>query len=203
MDYTLLSSHAPRYLVAEASNGKQLRTPLLWWRLAYANGSRTIALKLCASQGGWLETDYVQTGVEAQVLFGDGQDWSDGSFPLAYAHTAVGFIPVTGIAGYPVGAYEDSQSPTIYPPCVFGSFVGKRVEEFAILTWWQKNRAAVGIVEAQTAAYSGTPLPETLPAVTAPPLPILQFRRDYLVREQAQFGDLGLEPPVPHLITLD
>jgi hypothetical protein len=196
----------PRYLVAEAESGERLTMPFLWWKSASSAKTHAMERQYCGTIEACMLADYRVSSVVVEVKFGDRQNGYDSSPPLTEPHTAVGFIPLTGIAGYPVGSYEDTQVPTIYPVCVAGPFVGRGVEVFTYAgTWWNKNRAGVSIVEGQ-----GTPglcsemtLPESLPVEPAPPIPPLQFQRDYLPAEQARFQELGLVPPTPGVIELN
>ena len=195
----------PHRLVAEAGSGARISTPFLWWRSVWTYRSHVVERQGCVAIGGCMTADYLQWRIQAEVGFGDAEAWWDGYFPLANPHTAVGFIPLTGIAGYPVGSYEESQVESSFPLCVAGPYVGKSVGVFAIGSYWQKNRADVLVVEGQSTpgACSELTLPETLPADPAPPFPALQFQRDYKDSERVRFSQLGIETPPAHVISLE
>jgi hypothetical protein len=196
----------PRYLAAEAESGERITMPFLWWVSASSFKTHAMERQYCGTIEACMLAEYRVSSVVVEVKFGDRQNGYDSSPPLTAPHTAVGFIPLTGIAEYPVGSYEDSQVPTIYPVCVAGPFVGRLVEVFTYGgTWWNKNRASVYIVEGQSTPglCSEMTLPQSLPVEPAPSLPALQFQRDYLPAEQGRFQELGIVPPTPGVIDLN
>jgi hypothetical protein len=199
------AARIPRYIVAEAENGARLLTPLLWWDGVGTYRIHHVDRQGCGTIDACVLADYIVWRIKADVKFGDAPDWWDGYLPLASPHTTVGFTPLTGVAGYPIGSYEESQVDTMFPLCVPGPYVGKTVGVFAIAGYWQKNRADVSVVEGQSVPgmCSELMLPETLPAEPAPPFPALQFQRDYQDSERTRFYGLGLETPTAHAINLN
>jgi hypothetical protein len=204
----------PNYIVAEAQDGMRVLTPLVW---AGMGTSKTASVNFPRCPEGLIETRYITTDINVNIYFGDGFELNDGeSYPVSNPHTAVGFIPFTGIDESPVGSFQDTFRdlfqgyPEVLPPpsCAMGPWgPATRVENFAVENpgnhgvYWRKNRAFVREMEGENVALvEGGSVP-SIPE--APPLPIVQFKRDYLWMEQVVFEELGIKPPEPGVITLE
>ena len=212
----ILVPNVPRFLVVETAEGIKIRTPLVWWRsassLAETRGGRQ-SVTNCPPELQCEEVISLGTVLRGLVFFGDGNaegrdTTSSGQRqPVTAAHTSVGFTPIGGVAGYGVGTIEQSADPSCFAGCTPAascstSTVGVFAQAGAAGAVWIKDEFSVSLARlvgvrnpanACTRPVAGQP--------TAPELPELRFRRDYLPAEQSRFQEFGVTPP-EHEITL-
>jgi hypothetical protein len=147
------------------------------------------------------------------VFFGDGNGegrdtTSSGQrHPVTATHTSVGFVPIGVVAGYGVGVVGQNGDPNCFGTCTAAascstSTISIFAQPSALGPVWIKDEFSVSsanLVGVRKPANACTP-----PAVeqpSAPELPELRFRRDYLPAEQSRFQELGVTAP-EHEITL-
>ena len=212
----ILVPNAPRFITVETLEGVRIRTPLLWWRratsLAEARGlGQTVTP--CPPEFQCEEVISNSTVLHGLVFFGDGNgDGRDTTssgqrHPVSAAHTSVGFTPIGAVAGYGVGTVEQSGDPGCFAGCVpaascSSSTVNVFAQSGSAGPEWIKDEFSVSLgnlvgvrkpVNACARPATGQP--------TAPDLPGLTFRRDYLPADQSRFQEFGMTPP-EHEITL-
>lgn len=197
----------PRYLVAEAENGARVATPLLWSGGVWTYGTRGLYCQPCGGINLRTEEDITQTRATASVLFGDGPAGLDQDvYPTTSPHTAVGFIPLT-----PPAFWDTLSSAGLPPQCVEGTYAGETVSVFGLKytgdpqLYWHKNgidRLTLSGENTYRLAWECAPNIPATPAAPPRPAP-LQYQRDYLAWEVAVMRELGIEPPAPHVITVD
>jgi hypothetical protein len=212
----ILVPNAPRFMTVETLEGVRIETPLLWWRsaasLAEARGLGQTATP-CPPALQCEEVISNSTVLHGRVFFGDGNaDGRDTTssgqrHPVTAAHTSVGFTPVGAVAGYAVGAVEQNGDPGCFAGCTpAASCSSSTVNVFAQSgpagPEWIKDEFSVSLANlvgvrkpANACARPATGQP------TAPDLPALRFRRDYLPADQSRFQEFGVTPP-EHEITL-
>ena len=211
-----LVPNVPRFLAVETMEGITIRTPLLWWRSASsfteARGGRQAATT-CPPELQCEEVTSTSTVLRGLVFFGDGNGegrdtTSSGQRqPVTATHTSVGFVPIGLVAGYAVGAVAQSANPNCFSTCTpaescSASTISIFAQSSAAGPVWIKDEFSVSssnLVGVRKPGNACTP-----PAVeqpSAPELPELRFRRDYLPAEQSRFQELGVTPS-EHEITL-
>ncbi len=211
-----LVPNVPRFLAVETIGGIKIRTPLVWWRsassLVEARGARQ-SVSTCSPELQCEEVVSTSTVLRGLVFFGDGNGegrdvTSSGERPpVTAAHTSVGFVPIGAVAGYGVGTAEQIGSLNCFDGCTAAascstSTIGIFARSTAEGAVWIKDEFSVSF-----ANLVGVRKPAnacTRPAgeqATAPDLPELRFRRDYLPADQSRFQELGVTPP-EHEITL-
>ena len=210
-----LVPNAPRFLTVETTDGIRTRAPLVWWRsvssLAEVSGLRQSATP-CPPELACEEVTTRGTVLHGLVFFGDGdgegRDTSGAGQrqPLSSPHTSVGFVPVSGVAGFGVGTAQRTGSLECFAACVAAaSCATSTVEIFAQAGTagpvWTKDEFSVSLgtlsgarKDANACARPATPEP------AAPNLPELRFRRDYLAADQSRFEEFGVTPPQYEII---
>ena len=211
-----LVPNVPRFLTVETLEGIKVSTPLLWWRsLASLAEARALAQVVtpCPPELQCEEVISSSTLLGGLVFFGDGNGEGRDTTasgqrpPLTAAHTSVGFTPIGAVAGYAVGATEQSGEPTCFAGCVpsascSSSTVSVFAQSGASGLSWNKDEFSVSLanlVGVRKPANACTRPTAGQPA--APDLPALRFRRDYLPAEQSRFQEFGVTPP-EHEISL-
>jgi hypothetical protein len=211
-----LVPNVPRFLTVETVNGLTIRTPLVWWRSAFASNETRAGRESVTACPPELQCEEVvsdSTVLRGLVFFGDGNGegrdaTASGQRQLvSAAHTSVGFIPTGAIAGYGVGAAEQTGNLNCLAGCVpAASCTSRTVSVFAESRAeglvWIKDEFSISlgtlsgvhkISNACARPAAGQP--------AAPDLPSLTFRRDYLPAERSRFQEFGVTAP-EHEITL-
>ena len=208
--------NVPRFLIVETLNGLRMSTPLLWWRSVSSSSEVRAGRESVTTCPPDLQCEEVvsdSTVLRGLVFFGDGNGEgrdttaSGQRQPVSTAHTSVGFVPTGAIAGFGVGTAEQTGSLNCLAGCVpaascasrtVGVFAESRPEGLV----WIKDEYSISlgtlsgvhkILNACARPAAGQP--------TAPDLPSLTFRRDYLPAEQSRFQEFGVTAP-EHEITL-
>ncbi len=211
-----LVPNLPRFLTVETLEGIRIRTPLLWWRsVASLAEARALGQGVtpCPPELQCEEVISNSTLLGGLVFFGDGSGEGRDTMaagprpPLTAAHTSVGFTPIGAVAGYAVGATEQSGDPSCFSGCVpaascSSSTVSVFAQSGAAGLLWNKDEFSVSLANLvgvrKPANACARP---TAGQPAAPDLPALRFRRDYLPAEQSRFQEFGVTPP-EHEITL-
>jgi len=211
-----LVPNVPRFVIVETLNGLKMRTPLLWWRsVSSSNEARAgrASVAGCPPELRCEEVVSDSTVLRGLVFFGDGNGegrdaTASGQRQLVgAAHTSVGFVPTGAIAGFGVGTAEQTGTLNCLAGCVpAASCATRTVSVFAESRpeglVWIKDEFSISlgtlsgvhkIQNACTRPAAGQP--------TAPDLPPLTFRRDYLPAEESRFQEFGVTAP-EHEITL-
>ena len=211
-----LVPNVPRFLTVETVEGIRISTPLLWWRsVASLAEARALAQVVtpCPPELQCEEVISNSTLLGGLVFFGDGNGEgrdttaSGQRQPLTSTHTSVGFTPIGAVAGYAVGATEQSGDPSCFTGCApaascSSSTVSVFAQSGASGLLWNKDEFSLSL-----ATLVGVRKPAnacarpTAGQPAAPDLPALRFRRDYLAAEQSRFQEFGVTPP-EHEITL-
>jgi hypothetical protein len=200
----------PRFLVLETVAGTRLKTPLVWWRDVATSGGFAAGSSFgaaCPPEIQCSETLSTGTSRHGLVFFGDGDPEgrdrmpTGQRYPLTAAHTAVGFSPIQGVAGYDVGTLE--QRPLV--PCeaactpVPCSANGASIRVFATFgpegPVWSKDEFLVSLSNEEVVRKPPACVRPAGQTPEAPALPELRFRRDYLPAEQSVFQEFGVVPP--------
>ena len=205
-----LVPNAPRFLVVETIGGIKVRTPLVWWRMASSLiEARGLAQSVtaCPLELGCEEIVSISRLVQGLVFFGDGNGEGRDVTPsgqrasLTAAHTSVGFAPIGMVVGYRVGAIERNGNLNCFDACIPAascavSTASVFAQSLADGPAWFKDEFSVSSAELVGVRKPFTAC--TRPAVgesSAPDLPELRFRRDYLPAERGQFEEFGVTPP--------
>jgi len=211
-----LVPNVPRFLIVETLNGLKFRTPLLWWRSVSSSNEARAGRESVTACPPDLQCEEVvsdSTVLRGLVFFGDGNgEGRDAAASgqrqaVSAAHTSVGFAPTGAIAGFGVGTAEQTGSLNCLAGCVpAASCATRTVSVFAESRpeglVWIKDEFSISlgtlsgvhkILNACARPAAGQP--------TAPDLPSLTFRRDYLPAEQSRFQEFGVTAP-EHEITL-
>lgn len=205
-----LVPNAPRFLVVETIGGIKVRTPLVWWRMVSSlTEARGLAQSVtaCPLELGCEEVVSISRLVQGLVFFGDGNGEGRDVTPsgqrasLTAAHTSVGFVPIGMVAGYGVGAIERNGNLNCFDACIPAascsvSTASVFAQSLADGPAWFKDEFSVSSADLVGVRKPFTAC--TRPAVgesSAPDLPELRFRRDYLPAEHGQFEEFGVTPP--------
>ena len=211
-----LVPNVPRFLTVETLEGIRISTPLLWWRsVASLAEARALAQVVtpCPPELQCEEVISNSTLLGGLVFFGDGNGEgrdttaSGQRQPLTSTHTSVGFTPIGAVAGYAVGATEQSGDPSCFTGCApaascSSSTISVFAQSGASGLLWNKDQFSLSLANLvgvrKPANACARP---TAGQPAAPDLPALRFRRDYLPAEQSRFQEFGVTPP-EHEITL-
>jgi hypothetical protein len=211
-----LVPNAPRFLTVETLEGITIRTPLLWWRSLASLGETRALAQVATPCPPELQCEEVisnSTLLGGLIFFGDGNGEgrdatpSGQRQPLTATHTSVGFIPVGAVAGYAVGTTEQHADPSCITGCLpaascSSSTISIFAQAGASGLLWNKDEFSVTLANLVGVRKSANACARpTAGQPTAPDLPALRFRRDYLPAEQSRFQEFGVTPP-EHEITL-
>jgi len=161
----------------------------------------------CPLELGCEEVVSISRLVQGLVFFGDGNGEGREVTPsgqrasLTAAHTSVGFAPIGMVVGYRVGAIERNGNLNCFDACIPAascavSTASVFAQSLADGPAWFKDEFSVSSAELVGVRKPFTAC--TRPAVgesSAPDLPELRFRRDYLPAERGQFEEFGVTPP--------
>ena len=211
-----LVPNVPRFLAVETIEGITIKTPLVWWRSASSftegRGARQ-SVSTCPPELQCEEVVSTSTVMRGLVFFGDGNGEGRDATPsgqrppVTAAHTSVGFVPVGVVAGYGVGTVEQIGSLNCFGGCTAAascstSTIGVFAQSTGGGPVWIKEEFSVSFANLVGVRRPATACTRPVAGQTsAPDLPELRFRRDYLPAEQSLFQELGVTPP-EHEITL-
>jgi len=192
----------PSTLAFESTHGTTTSAPLTWWQSASATGRAEIGWGCCD----WLCTGplsgytRVSNGVHAYILFGER---AEGFWPCSQPYTSSGYLPLTGLGGYPPGTVTSSgEEPFNYNACTeTGNYTWGGAIVFA---WagsdpsnrtWSESFASVGGGHLTFGPRPDRTRPP-IPAVPQPSaVPTFTYKRSYRPEELLWYGYFGVTPP--------